>query len=60
MQQLARKNPWKAVFVIVVFVFLTTTLGSDGGGCEVTGDGTAAESLSRPISAMQECTMTAF
>jgi hypothetical protein len=27
MQQLAHKNPWKTVFVIVAFVFLTTVLG---------------------------------
>jgi hypothetical protein len=30
MHQLAHKNPWKAVFVIVVFVFLTTTLSTVG------------------------------
>ena len=30
MQQLAHKNPWKTVFVIVVFVFLTTALSTAG------------------------------
>jgi hypothetical protein len=30
MQQLARKNPWKTVFVIVAFVFLTTALSTAG------------------------------
>ena len=30
MQQLAHKNPWKTVFVIVAFVFLTTALGIAG------------------------------
>ena len=28
MQQLAHKNPWKTVFVIFVFVFLTTILST--------------------------------
>jgi hypothetical protein len=30
MQQLAHKNPWKTVFVIVAFVFLTTALSTAG------------------------------
>ena len=28
MQQFMHKSPWKTVFVIVVFVFLTTALGT--------------------------------
>ena len=30
MQQLAHRNPWKTVFAIVVFLFLTTTLSTAG------------------------------